>query len=286
VVLPGQKAAFEARYPHLGERGLVVHELGFHPEEQGSLFYRMMLSVGTQGNGKVRTQGRTLIEGIIGNLGPGRDPQRILQELEQAKFKGLNEKAVREQMKLIERVTTREEHLRDHLLKDAPLLFVLESKDHGPEQMLPLEVAIMATLSGVLRDGSNPLRWMILHEMVKQGLHEVVAPYLIENAAQIRHGMVSYYLETQTLDRLPSQVVALATGLLQFYTGNQEDYERARRLFSAFMEVLYREIKELPKGSLYLGFNRASDPRYRSRAFRMEGRPSATWAGGESMSAE
>ncbi|HLG91558.1 MAG TPA: hypothetical protein VKY15_01080, partial [Acidimicrobiales bacterium] len=53
LVLPGTKEWYEQRYPDLVERGVEFRELRFHPDEQGSLFYRVMVQGGeTSGTGR------------------------------------------------------------------------------------------------------------------------------------------------------------------------------------------------------------------------------------------
>ena len=100
-VMPGRLAYYKEKYAEFVERGLNFFEIGIHPEEQSSLFYRLLLSVGTGGNGQVRTQRRAVLDSIIGNLGMGRDPDAILKEMERAKFTGFSEHAVRSEMKFI-----------------------------------------------------------------------------------------------------------------------------------------------------------------------------------------
>ncbi len=70
VKIPAYRKLFQQTYGEQHER-LLLHQIGFDPSEQTSLFYRSMLSVGTDGNGKTKTQARALFESIIGNHGPG-----------------------------------------------------------------------------------------------------------------------------------------------------------------------------------------------------------------------
>ena len=159
----------------------------------------------------------------------------------------------------------------------------MESRYLGPRRLLSLEVAVMAALSAILRDGSNPLRWFIMHELGKQALHEVVAPYLIERAAEVRHNVCSYYLETQQTSFLPKELVALCTGILQCKTTNQQDYQLLQQLFYAFQGIPFKHVAELVPGCAFLGFQHASDAMFRNQAFWTQLRATATWAGGETV---
>ncbi len=58
-------------------------------------------------------------------------------------------------------------YLIDRLNSINPLVILLESRVLGPDRVLSLEVALMAALSEILRDGSNPLRYFFLHELGK-----------------------------------------------------------------------------------------------------------------------
>ena len=286
IVLPGTaphyRKEFQKVYDEEHER-LVLHELAMDPSEQDSLFYRLMLPMGTKGNGQTQTQARTLLDSIIGNLGVGCHPDRILQEFVRAKFPGVNEAAFRSQFQLIKNITTPGQFLIDRLNGDNPQVLLMESRYLGPRRLLSLEVAVMAALSAILRDGSNPLRWFILHELGKQALHEVVAPYLIERTAEVRHNVCSYYLETQQTGFLPKELVALCTGILQCKTTNQQDYQLLQQLFYAFQGIPFKQVAELPPGCAFLAFQHASDPMFCNQAFFAHLRPTATWAGGETM---
>ena len=162
MVLPGTadlyRKEFQQTYDEEHER-LKLFEMGFDPSEMGSLFYRLMLPIGTKGNGQARTQARSLIESIIGNLGVGCHPDRILEEFIKAKFPGVNQPAFRAQFKLIKDLTTPGQYMIDRMNSKNPLVTLMESRVLGPDRILSLEVAIMSALSAILRDGSNPLRW-------------------------------------------------------------------------------------------------------------------------------
>ena len=160
---------------------------------------------------------------------------------------------------------------------------ILESRDVGPNCLLPLEVAMFSAFSGVLRDGTNPLRWIIVHEMVKQGLHELVAPYLVESGTDVRHFMTSYLFETQKISFLPTALVGLATGIIHFKGIDQQDYRRLQELFCAFQHLPFKYISELPDGVAFMAFLKVSDPQLANRVIKVYFRPSATWAGGETM---
>ena len=245
--MPDASKRLRQAYPELCERGLSFHEITFHPQEQTSLFYRLMLSMGTEGNGKPRTQARTIVDAVIGNLGMGRTPERVLQELKQAKIIG--ETGYRLQMQFIKRITSKNgEFLIDHLIDPSPLIVILESRDFGPDCLLPLEVAMWAVLMGPLRNGTHPHRWILVPEVAKQGMNEIVAPFMIENSAEVRHGVVSWYIETQQLSFLPDALIGLATGIIHFKSVNQKDYRRVQELFCAFQKLPFRYISELPVG--------------------------------------
>ena len=258
--------------------------MGFDPSEEDSLFYRLMLPIGTRGNGQAHTQARSLLDSIIGNMGLGCHPEKLFAEFIRAKFPGVNEPAFRAQFKLIKDITTPGQYMIDRLSGNAPLVGLMESRYLGPNRLLSLEVAIMSALSAILRDGSNPLRWFFMHELGKQALHEVVAPYLIERAAEVRHNVCSYYLETQQTSFLPKELVALCTGILQCKTTNQQDYQLLQQLFYAFQGIPFKHVAELVPGCAFLGFQHASDAMFRNQAFWTQLRATATWAGGETVS--
>ena len=288
LVMPGQTARYRKEFQEVyGEEHerFNLMEMGFDPHEMGSQHYGLLLPIGTKGNGEVQTQGRALLDAIIGNLGLGRHPDVILAELKKAKFPGVNQAAFMAQFQLLRELTTPGQYMIDRLKGKNPLVSLMESKVLGPRRLLSVEVCIMAALSAVFRDGSDPLRLFILHELGKQALHEVVAPYLIECAAEVRHNTCSYFLETQQAGFLPKALVALCTGILQSKTTSQADYRILQDLFYAFQHVPFHEIANLLPGSAYVGFHHANDPQYRDRAFRTEYRPTATWAGGETRSA-
>jgi hypothetical protein len=48
--------------------------------------------------------------------------------------------------------------------------------------------------------------------MAKQGLHEVVEPWLTEDSAEVRHGLRSHYIETQQIRFLPGTHVIFRHG--------------------------------------------------------------------------
>ncbi len=283
AVLPGKSQRYRERYPELVEAGRFrLHEIGFHQEEQTAFFYRLLLSVGTEGGGKVRTQSRAVLDSIIANLGVGRDPERVLAEFKRAKLQGVG--AVSEQIKFIRLLTSKNgRHLIDFLEDPMPWAVLLESEDLGPGQILPLEIAMLAALSKRLRSGGNPLRWYIFHEMVKQLLHDIVAPYLIERGAEVRHDVCSHLFETQEIQFMPKALVSLATGIIHSRGVSPEDYHRVQALFQSFRGVPFPVIGGLPDREAYFGFQRVSDPLLRGRAFRVRLRPSAVWAGGETI---
>ncbi len=286
MVLPGQidhyRSQFQNVYGEQHER-LILHEMGFDPSEMNSLFYRLMLPIGTRGNGQAHTQARSLLDSIIGNMGLGCHPEKLFAEFIKAKFPGVNQAAFRAQFELIKKLTRPGEYMIDRLKGNAPLVVLMESRNLGPQRLLSLEVAIMAALSAILRDGSHPLRWFFMHELGKQALHEIIAPYLIERAAEVRHNECSYYLETQQTGFLPRELVALCTGILQCKTTNQLDYQLLQQLFYAFQGIPFRHIAELRPGSAYMAFHQANDPAFRDRAFLAHLRATATWAGGETL---
>ena len=281
LCMPGAAPRLREQYAQFCERGLEIKEFGFNPLEQNALFYRLMMPMGTEGNGKVRTNARTVMDAIIGNLGLGRTPERVMQEMKKAKIVG--EAGYRLQLKLIQDITTPDQFLIDHLEEPVPIIVLLESRDFGPGFMLPLEVAMWAVFCGPLRNGTHPHRWIMVPEVAKQGLHEIVAPFMIENAAEVRHGVVSWYLETQLLGFLPDALIGLATGILHFRAVNQRDYRRVQELFAAFQHLPFRHITELPVGVAFMAFLKVSDPALCNRVIKVCFRPTATWAGGETM---
>ena len=241
-----------------------------------------MLSMGTEGNGKPRTQARTVIDSIIGHLGLGRTPELGLNEMKKAKIIG--EAGFHWQMKFIKEITTKDgEFLIDNLNDTSPLIIILESQDFGADCILPLEVAMWAVLMGRLRNGTHPHRWILVPEMAKQGLHEIVAPFMIENSAEVRHGVVSWYIETQQIGFLPDALIGLATGIIHFKGVNQKDYRRVQELFCAFQKLPFHYISELPVGVGFMAFLKVSDPALCNRVIKVIFRPTATWAGGETM---
>ena len=187
------------------------------------------------------------------------------------------------QMKFIRRITTPDEWLIDRLEDPSPLVVLLESRDFGPDCILPLEVTTWATFCGRLRNGTNPHRIIMVPEVAKQGMHEIVAPFMIENSAEVRHGVVSWYIETQQISFLPDALVGLATGILHFKGVNQKDYRRVQELFCAYQQLPFRYISELPDGVAFMAFLNVSDPALCNRVIKVILRPSATWAGGETM---
>lgn len=62
----------------------------------------------------------------------------------------------------------------DHLEVGGPLLVYLESRALGPEQILPLEVALMNAPSRPLRSGADPHRWMLLDELNTHSVQDLV----------------------------------------------------------------------------------------------------------------
>src|SRR5205823_1955403 len=89
LCLPDTAKQYEAQYADECERGMRFYEIGFHPEEQTAFFYGLMLP-GGENAGRSPTQWRTFINNVIGYLGPGGDPARVLQEIRKAKLRGLN----------------------------------------------------------------------------------------------------------------------------------------------------------------------------------------------------
>ena len=79
--------------------------------------------------------------------------------------------------------------------------------------------------------------------------------------------------------------MALCTGILQCKTTSQVDYRILQELFYAFQHVPFHQIANLVAGWAYLGFHNANDPQFRDRAFLAHLRATATWAGGETLSA-
>ena len=62
------------------------------------------------------------------------------------------------------------------------------------------------------------------------------------------------------LNETPKELVALSTGVLQFASTNQEDYEKLQRIYAPYQRVPFRKIAELPRGSAYVAFQRSPDP--------------------------
>jgi hypothetical protein len=287
LVLKGRVEAtreyLQETYPNDHER-FRVYEIGFDTSEQTNQFYHLLLPFGTEANGKVRTQGRMHVDSVIGYRGMGNHPSLLLEDMLKAKLPGVNEAALRAQMKFIIDHTTPGRPLNDILLDPWPIVVLLESRFLGPGHLIPLEVAIMAALSEELRDGTNPLRWYFLHEMGKQGMHEVVEPYLLDGAANLRHQMCSYYIETQQIGWLPRSLISPATGILQFKGASLQDYKLLQELYYGF-DVPFRHIAELQPGQAIAVLRRASNPAYAGRGLHIYLRPTVTWAGGETLAA-
>ena len=285
LCLPGTAARYRDRYAKECERGLSFHEIGFDPSEQGSFFYRLLLSAGCEPGGRYRTQWRAALDSMIGYLGEGCDPDRLLHEFRKARLPGAKVEAVRTQLRLIKDLTRPGEPLIDHLREAVPIVVLLESAHLGPQMILPLEVAMIGALSRPLPDGEDPLRWFILNELGKQGAVPVVWEFLKEAAAEVRHRPCSFFLETQLISSLPPDVVALATGLLHFKGTSLADYRKVQDLFCEFREVPFPLIAAQERGMAYGAFRRATDPSFTLKAQPMIIRPSAIWAGGETVSA-
>lgn len=84
---------------------------------------------------------------------------------------------------------------------------------------------------------------------------------------------------------LPRAYVAMASGIIVYRLTNEEDYRRIQALWASFRKIPFDEIANLPDGVAYVAFHHVSDPKLRGKAFKVRLRPTATWAGGETLSA-
>ena len=108
--------------------------------------------------------------------------------------------------------------------------------------------------------------------------------YLKEVTAELRHRPCSYFLEAQLISSLPPDVVSLATGVLQFRGTSQQDYRKLQELYAEFRGVPFSQVAAQGRGMAYGAFRRATDPALVARAQPLILRPSASWAGGETLS--
>src|SRR5207244_1681791 len=125
--------------------------------------------------------------------------------------------------------------------------------------MMGLEIAMIAAMGAEMRDGSALHRWYILHEFGKQAMAMRVAPFLVERFAERRHGLESYFLETQQLSWLPRELIALFTGIIHGKGTSPADFKLVQETAYAFRNLSYHQIMALTKGEMYCGFKNCND---------------------------
>ena len=276
AILPGTAERYRQRYPELVEAGRIgLHEIEFAPQEQTAFFYRLLLSRGDRGQRQGADAGAERAGEHHRQPGGGAGPGAGVGGVQEGEAAGGGGGAGADQ---VHPAADQQDgrHLIDLLEDPAPLAVVLESDDLGPGLILPLEVAILSALSKRLRSGGNPLRWFIFHEMVKQLLHDIVAPYLIESGARgAARGVL--VLVRDAADRVHAEAAGVAgDGDRAQPWGEPAGLSpRCRRCSRCSSRVPFRLIGGLPDRQAYMGFQRVSDPRLRGLAFPVRLRPSA-----------
>ena len=87
LCLPGMKAHYEALYPDLIEKGLVVREVRFHPTELAGFGTSVIVTGGGSGGGKGRSQAQAWFEAqIAGSRSPILRLARLRKDVEGAKI--------------------------------------------------------------------------------------------------------------------------------------------------------------------------------------------------------
>src|SRR5262249_10613924 len=159
-------------------RGLVIEPLRLHPSEMAHFGYGVFFGGGLETAGPSKAAARGLLEGVLAWKGADATPAVLRAEIERSRIDARVKGTLLVQMKVLEKLVSPAHHLADQLSRGGPLLVQLESRYLGPDQVLPLEAALLNALSRPLRDGTDPHRWFLLDELTVHTMNPATERFL------------------------------------------------------------------------------------------------------------
>jgi hypothetical protein len=281
--LPGMAEVMRKKFPDSMGGRLDLRDFYIGYDEWCSPAARALFGAAAERNGH-KTQLVQLIDNIVSTYSHGKtlNPDQLEEKIHAAKLTSSTGKALLLScVEFMRRVSSPIKGLRDETNDTSPLYFLLAAPWGGPDQILPLELAIIHYFNSQATDDS--LLAYFFGEFAKQGASPAMQRQIDESTREGRHGKRIQVMDTHLSSDFDDDIIANASGLVLMNGVSEKDLDRMARLNSMVRGIGPKDLNLLQTAEAIGFFRRTTDPAFMQKPIKFKVRPTMINAGGETI---